>query len=391
MCALAIALSLFTTAEPSAAQDGGTPTLVPGVGFKAAPAPASIRASVPLIYSAPAPSDVQKELVGPYHLLRSGSVDLDRATVTLPLYRGQLPGGEAIWYILTDTDDAQMADALGINFSAKLAYADVGSAVRPAHLETDGSVTFERGRVDFSLQWSLTPGDAPNPFPPTAFQPGSVGDDDYSPLAKIDGVIYNAPMVAFGVDASALDFCDGSPDYSLVHDRVAAICPDKGTVTLSLTAGFSFARPVLYLSTEANDPMPATMEGATYAPSLLDISAGRADSPFSAVERIFVFTNGPTGSDNPQRQGFNSALSHEGSPLNVVGGIPTVSTEYSPLWNLVVGEWTQQAIDLGYRSRLTEEFAILGFVQQGWITGPGGAPYGPSNLIVNCPIVWRFL
>ena len=54
-------------------------------------------------------------------------------------------------------------------------------------------------------------------------------------------------------------------------------------------------------------------------------------------------------------------------------------------------QWTQEAIDKGYRSRVTEEFQILGLVQQGWITGPGGTPYGSIGVVVNCPIVWRFL
>jgi hypothetical protein len=81
----------------------------------------------------------------------------------------------------------------------------------------------------------------------------------------------------------------------------------------------------------------------------------------------------------------------EGSPLNVLGGVPTVATDYSPLWDINLGTWTQEAIDNGYRSRLTEEFAILGFVEEGWITGPGGAPYGSVGMIVNCPIVFRFL
>lgn len=58
---------------------------------------------------------------------------------------------------------------------------------------------------------------------------------------------------------------------------------------------------------------------------------------------------------------------------------------------MCLGEWTQEAIDNGYRSRLTEEFAILGFAQQGWLTGPGGEPYGSVGIIVNCPIVFRFL
>jgi hypothetical protein len=29
--------------------------------------------------------------------------------------------------------------------------------------------------------------------------------------------------------------------------------------------------------------------------------------------------------------------------------------------------------------------------ERGWITGPGGGPYGSSGVIINCPIVTRFL
>ena len=133
------------------------------------------------------------------------------------------------------------------------------------------------------------------------------------------------------------------------------------------------------------------MEGATYAPGLEDITGGGDDSLFSPVERIFVFANGPTGKDNPQRQGLNSALSDGGGPLNVLGGIPTVATDYSPIWDLNPSVWTQRAIELGYRSRMTEEFSILGMVQKGWITGLDGKKFGSVGLVVNCPIVYRFL
>jgi hypothetical protein len=117
----------------------------------------------------------------------------------------------------------------------------------------------------------------------------------------------------------------------------------------------------------------------------------RDDSAFSAVERLFAFANGPMGSDNPQRQGLDSAIADGASPLNVFGGIPTVATDYSPMWDFNLGVWTQTAIERGYRSRLTEEFQILGFAQQGWITGPDGQPYGSTGIIVNCPVVFRFL
>lgn len=360
-----------------------------------APAPPSIGADVPLTYFGPAPSEVQRELIGPYELLRAGEIDTEAGTITLPLYQGKLESGENVWYILTDTDDEANAAALGLNFSAKLSYANVGNAVRSARLEDDASLTFAAGRVDFSPERVVTPGEAPNLFPPSEAQPGSVGDEAYSPLVKIENVgghIYNAPIVAFGTEAEVLNaFCNGDADYSLVHDKVVSICPKEQTVTLRLTSGFSFARPVLYLSTDASNPLAATLEEVTLAPGLGSVPVGRDDSAFSAVERIFVFTNGPTGMGNPQRQGLSSTLAGEGGPLNVLGGIPTVATDYSPLWDMNLGEWTQEAIDNGYTSRLTEEFAILGFAEQGWLTGLGGAPYGSVGIIVNCPIVFRFL
>ncbi len=93
-----------------------------------------------------------------------------------------------------------------------------------------------------------------------------------------------------------------------LRQRRIAICPSEGTVTLELTPGLSFARTNLYLSTDASDPLAATLEAVTLAPGLEDITVGRDDNAFSAVERIFVFTNGPTGGDNPHRQGLNSAI-----------------------------------------------------------------------------------
>ena len=49
----------------------------------------------------------------------------------------------------------------------------------------------------------------------------------------------------------------------------------------------------------------------------------------------------------------------------------TIAIDYSPMWDINIGELTQHAIDKGYYFRITEEFAILGFVEQGWVTGPG--------------------
>jgi hypothetical protein len=369
--------------------------MIGGIGDDAAPAPPSIGADVPLTYFGPAPSTVQKELIGPYQLVTAGVIDNDAGTITLPLYQGQMTTGELVWYVITDTDDPENAAALGLNFSAKLTFADIGNAVRPATLGAGFNVTFERGTVDFSPEWAITPGEAPNYFPPASFQPGSVGDAAYSPLMKLTnagGYIYNAPMVAYNVDAETLNaFCEGGADHSILHDKVVSICPREATVTLELTLGFSFARPVWYLSMDASVDLAAAMEVVTLAPGLADLSVGGDDSFASAVERIFPVVNGPMGIENPQRQGFNSALAGEGGPLNTLGGIPTIATDYSPLWDLNPVVWTEEAVAAGYRSRVTEEFFILGLVQDGWLTGLGGGEFGSVGIIVNCPVVFRFL
>ena len=366
------------------------------------PSPASIGADVPATYFGTAPSTVQKELIGPFQLLKAGTLDQEAGTITLPLYKGQMASGESVWYVLTDTTDEKNAAALGLNFSAKLVYADVGRGVRRASQQLINGktvVVFQSGTVDFAPRHSITPGAAPNYFPPTAIQPGSVGDAAYSPLAKIGEHIYNAPMLAFNASEATLNaMCDGNVNHDVVHDKVVSICPRDGVVKLALTTGFSFGRPVLYLSLEASDPLPATLESVTFATAMTDIKVGGDDGAFSAVERLFAIVNGPTndvpGEINPQRQGFNSALKGDnggGQPLNVLGGIPTIATDYSPLWDVNVGEWTKNAIDNEYRSRVREEFEILGMARAGHLTGPGGVPFGSSGLIVNCPIVFRFL
>lgn len=384
--------------------------IMPSFAQEPLPPPPSVGSEIPQTYFGPMPSEAlidprDKALVGPVKLLAAGTVDADAFTVTLPLYRGQLPDGRNVWYILTDTTDKANAEALGLNFSGKLAYAGVGKAARVGRLERDTSLTFMSGTVDFSPERNVVPGDAPNFFPPKSATPGSVGDANYTPLVRIENAgnhIYNAPVVAFGVNADQINFCDGKVDYSVVHDRVTKICPQGGangggTVTLKMTPIFSFARPTSYISTEASDPMVATLDQGTFAPALGEVQIGRDDSFASAVERLFVTVNGPTGADNPQRQGLNSALSDMDAkgmpapPLHVIGGVPTIALDYSPLWDLNLGAWTQEAIDKGYRSRMIDEFQYLGMVQRGFITGPEGKPFGSTGIVVNCPIIMRFL
>ncbi|GAC1674931.1 MAG: hypothetical protein NVS9B2_24720 [Steroidobacteraceae bacterium] len=348
---------------------------------------------MPLTYFGPSPSTTNPSLVGPVQLLNSGTVDAKHGTTTLPLYKGRLAGtNKLIWYILTDVDSSAVAAVLGLNFSTKLTFAS--QAARTGNLDADGNIVFDKGTVNFAPKRSIVPGPAGAEFPPKSFAPGSVGDADYSPFVRIvnaANVIYNAPMVAFDVDASQIHFPNGNVDYSKVHDQVVAIDPINMTVTLNLINGFSFGRPVWYLSLDTSIPLGAAIEHNTYAPLMGKLLLGHDDSFASPVERIFISTNGPqTGAcSNPLRQGLSADLADGFRPNNVLGGIPTIALDYSPAWDAQLYEWTDAAIDRGFRGQLREEFQILTFAQDGLITGPGGAPFRSSGFSINCPIVQR--
>ena len=362
---------------------------------EARPAPDFIKPDVSIITAQPSPSEVNPAYLGPVLLMKQAQVDLVKGTAKLPLRKGRLKSGELVWFVLTDVTDENLASLHGLDYSPKLAYALTGKASREATIDADGTFVFESGKVDFSPDRAVTPGVAPNFFPPKSAQPGSVGDADYTPLVHVKNaakdILFNAPMLAFNVDEAKLNtMCDGNVDHKVVADKVVSICPRDGWVTLQLTLGFTFSKPILYLSTEANDPLVATLEGATYAPAMKDLPFALEDaSPGESAERLYIFVNGPTGLDNPQRQGLDSALSDGRGPLNILGGIPTINLDYSPMWRLFPAKWTDAAIQRGYRSRLTDAFAIEDMAKRGFLTGLDGGELRPVGFVVNCPVVYR--
>ena len=364
------------------------------LGCTVDPASPAIGTDIPASYFGAPASSVNPSFVGRLQTLKSGPLDEKKKTIELPLYQGKMAGsGESVWYILTDTTDAANAAALGLNHSSKLSYGATGRGARNATLLKGGVLEFESGKVDFSPQRRVTPATGASPFPPTEAIAGSVGDRNYSPLVRIvnaGGHVYNAPIIAFNATPAQM-VIGGRPNAAMVHDKVVSFNFAQGTVTLALTPGFSFGRPVLYLSTEASAELVAAMEGATLAPGLGDIATGVDDSAFSAVERIFVFLNGARGCDNPQRQGLEAALTDGGAPINVLGGIPSLSTDYSPLWDLNLGEWTAAARSKNFGARMIDEFQTLAMVDAGLLTGPGGSKYGSVGIIINCSMVFRFL
>jgi hypothetical protein len=375
-------------------QGPGPGPIGPGPGCNLFPAPASVGANVPLSYFGPPPSSTNQSLVGPVQLLNTGPIDVANGTITIPLYKGSLKGTKKnVWYVLTDVSNQGIAAELGLNFSAKLNFAS--NAARTGNLDLNGNIVFDKGTVNFAPKRNIVPGPAGAEFPPKSATPGSVGDANYSPFVRITNagdVIFNASMIAFDVDADQINFPNGHVDYSKVNDQVVAIDPNNMTVTLNLINGFSFGRPVWYLSLDTSIPLGAAIEHNTYAPLMGKLLLGNDDTFGSPIERIFISTNGPESGDcsNPLRQGLSADLGDGHRPNNVLGGIPTIALDYSPAWDAQLFTWTDDAIDRGFRGQVREEFQILTFVRDGLITGfPAGTKFGTSHFSINCPIVLR--
>ncbi len=69
---------------------------------------------------------------------------------------------------------------------------------------------------------------------------------------------------------------------------------------LLFVKGFDARQPIVYLSTDAGQPLTAVLERSTYVPALNNASFNGGDDFLgSARERLFGFINGQTGGDQP--------------------------------------------------------------------------------------------
>jgi hypothetical protein len=355
-------------------------------------------------------------------------VDLTAETVRLPLYKGTANGHD-VWFILTEASDIGLAHNSGLNYAPKLANIAIGcpDCVQTVTVDSPtadqnkfGPATVHfQGEPDFTPTRTLVPG--PNGFPPASFSPGAVAGPGYSPFIRIAGssVVYNAPIVATG---------DGPFDvttHTNTADRVLGVHIAQppfpsgqfldSWVDLLVVKGFDAGQPILYLSTEADDPLASVLERATYVPVLAKAAYNGGDDFLgSSRERLFGFINGQTGADNRQSQGFQNivldghasqdasagntalinALRNGGDLLNVFGDFPTLADPrhaqaYSPLWDAQLGQWTQKAIDEGLNKRQIDENVVfnLAATRPDLLTGPGGAPYGSVGIDINCAVI----
>lgn len=297
---------------------------------------------------------------GPKVFAKSASITA--TTVTFPLREGRGPDGSSTWYIVIEASSSSAGDTWQVPVVNKLQ--NVGAGAQAGRF-VNGVLSFEGG-VDFSPVHNVV-GSATG-FPPLAADPGSIGDAKYSPYVRLpDGTVLNAPQIG---NATGL------------HDKVVSLDVVSHRVTLALTSGFSRTSPVVYLSTDSSAPPVAALEGSTYAPRLGATPRAGDDSSGSGRAALAAFLNGPTGVANPQRQGVNSALLGEGSPLNVLAWQPGQG-RYSPAWDVHLTVW-KNAADA---RRITQFSDVEDLAENGEVTGPDGGPWVANDVIVNCPII----
>ncbi|MCA1615189.1 MAG: hypothetical protein LC800_13860 [Acidobacteria bacterium] len=315
-------------------------------------------------------------------------VDPGAETVTLPLFQGTF-AGSPVYYIVTESSDKDDAERRKVNFAPKLRNA-LGTRAVQRVTKVGGVVNFA-GTVRFNSSRPLRAG--PDGIPPGTTPPGSVGDENYSPLITSDNrIVLNASQVSnsTGVHDSLV-----SIDFTRIPTHVQGAV---GEVTLSGFLGHWNTAPILYLHMDASSPEVSAVEGSTYAENL-DFAPrpGDNDAETSARSAIIPIENGREPRGDPERQGLNSFIQNQGDPLNVTQTFPGSNGDrYSPVWDIHQLRWTEAAIATGQRRRLRSASDVIGEFEKGNLESTGTGPPNPSlkgiranNAISNCPIVVR--
>jgi len=288
-------------------------------------------------------------------------------TVKLPLYRG-VSKGQTVWYVILDASTGDAAKKYGVNRADKLNNAKNTAAVQKVRL-VNGVIEFP-ATVNFEPDNVVVAG--PTGFPPESLQPGAMGLPGYSPLIQLpNGNILNAPHIA---------------NASGQASKVVTLDTVNRSVVYRETKGFANGKEVRYVSTDASGFAAAALEDVTFSEELNNAPFVGGDSTDSARASLAAFINGQTGAGNPERQGISSAILDGLDPLNILRWTPNQG-RYSPLWDVNLAMWSDSAIVNGLNLVQKDFGGLSGLAQEGFISAPGGAKFGPAGFIVNCPII----
>jgi hypothetical protein len=309
------------------------------------------------------------------------------ANVTLPIFKGVEPGGNIVYYIITESSDFNVAKQMGINYSPKLLNAVGSGGEQEVAIKNDHMIF--KGKVDFSPVRKIVAGDAPGYFPPKEIAAGAVANNEWSSIVVLpSGQVLNVGIVSG----------DGG-----AHDRLVGLDVEKMTVTLKILDGFQGGKEYFFhLVTDASAEIAAVLEQGVLAPKLANIPefGHSAYNEKSALLGFSPNANGITDITTGEGQGFAYSIRNNGAdPINVFPYGPSNDEEssennYSPLWDAHVSVWTDKAIKEGKVRRITSLEDQKQLITDGYLTS--AAPDGDINpltglkslkIIINCPVI----
>ena len=284
-------------------------------------------------------------------------------SMTFPLVTG-FSGGQRIFLIATDASDAAVAAQSGATLVPRLTNLIAANATSDAYQVTN----FDQPKVFTALPTPLGPNNTNADYSPfwrvklvtwvSGSTPTTLKSESEILAAQAAGqvtiettnIVINCPVV-FTPSGGAIPGAKG------IDPHVG------GTITLPLIKGFASDARVFAIITDASDQSEAALEGANFAPKMLNARGSGAE------EDLYPFE----GRANPAQDRVFEA------PPTPVG--PTNTEEdYTPAWNVIPVAFTDQARH--EFPLIRDEEDIYELVEEGEMTA------GPdAEIIVNCPIV----
>jgi len=209
-----------------------------------------------------------------------------------------------------------VAAETGAKFLSEITFAS--NAARTATLAADGTLVFDKGQL-ISRGPQYCPWTRGSRVSPDFRATGSGGDADYSPFVQVTnagadiqradrGILVSTP--ARSVSPMGTWTTRGSRSRGHRSDQ-----PDRDHKS---DHGFSFGRPVWYISMDTSIPLGAAIEHNTFAPLMQKLnSEAMTASPVRSSG--FHWDKRGEGCNNPQRQGLSADLNDGARPNNVLG------------------------------------------------------------------------
>ncbi|MBL4663930.1 MAG: hypothetical protein JKY22_10365 [Flavobacteriaceae bacterium] len=330
-------------------------------------------------------------------------------TARFPMFQGweTLSNGDRRegYYVITEASDIDLARALGIIFSPRMAVSIGSGGEQNSQWTDDGRLIFE-GTVDFSPTRSLIPGGKDGllfGFPPAEVNPGAIADDNWSSYVVLpdSNIVINAQLVA---NSTGIHDRIPNPNGNTQADEDDLNNPNlainQASVVMQLLDGWQDDKPYYFhIVTDASDPGPATIELGVYAPRLNNLPTfglfpGGSMLPFSPTANGRTFDNG----DGYGVQGLNAASLSERQVQDPTNTFPIDPSDsrYAPMWDAHITEFT---VPEGERPILRSFAQVNDLLEQG-ILIPFRGNANPSPLanslsdlltatgaIINCPVI----